>query len=367
MLDFSSSLYLGFRHGSDSLLPWPTLTLGRPAALGELSGSRAVAHALATLQGCERAVLAPSSLHLAWDLFVTLAAPASRVFVDREAYPVLRWGVERAAARGIPVSTFAHLDATDLRHQMSTCRETRPIVVTDGFCSSCGRLAPLRAYLDAVRRVGGLMVIDDTQALGVLGRHLSLAQPYGAGGGGSLQHAGVTGPDILVVSSLAKAFGVPIAVLAGGSLAVQTFVARSETRVYSSPPSAAAIHAAARALSINTATGDLLRSRLLELVRYFTDRLRDLGFPARGLFPVQSLGGASDLDPVTLHDRLRRNGIATIVQGRHGPHKTRVSFIITARHRVDQLDRALAIVAAERWSAAANLGEREDHRWTSAP
>ena len=45
----------------------------------------------------------------------------------------------------------------------------QPIVVTDGYCPSCGRPAPVRAYADLVRGTGGYLVLDDTQALGVLG------------------------------------------------------------------------------------------------------------------------------------------------------------------------------------------------------
>ncbi len=63
----------------------------------------------------------------------------------------------------------------------------------------------------SVRRFGGLLVIDDTQALGILGRNPGQDAPYGRGGGGSLRRANIQGPDILVGASLAKGFGVPIA------------------------------------------------------------------------------------------------------------------------------------------------------------
>ena len=69
MLDFTSALYLGLRHPSRSLRAWPALTAGQPAALESPARRFGVARQLAALQGCERATLLPSTLHLFWDLF----------------------------------------------------------------------------------------------------------------------------------------------------------------------------------------------------------------------------------------------------------------------------------------------------------
>src|SRR5262245_5072420 len=102
-LDFTSSLYLGFRHESSSLKPWSQLTTGWPSILGEPPGAEIVAHQLAKLQGCEQAILGTSTLHLFWDLFGILAGERIVIFQDDGAYASAQWGVERAAARGVPV------------------------------------------------------------------------------------------------------------------------------------------------------------------------------------------------------------------------------------------------------------------------
>ncbi len=49
MLDFTSALYLGLRHGSRSLAPWDQLTLGTPAALEELPAAIALGQRVAEL------------------------------------------------------------------------------------------------------------------------------------------------------------------------------------------------------------------------------------------------------------------------------------------------------------------------------
>ena len=101
MLDFTSALYLGIRHPSRSLRPWSQLTTGKPAALESPPSSQAVARALAELQGCERVTLLPSTLHLFFDLFEVLRREGIRLYVDAGAYPMARWGAERAASRGV--------------------------------------------------------------------------------------------------------------------------------------------------------------------------------------------------------------------------------------------------------------------------
>jgi 8-amino-7-oxononanoate synthase len=62
MPDFTSALYLGFTHPSGSLSPWRALTLGRPAALEEPTGGRALARELTQLIGGEAGMLYPSTL-----------------------------------------------------------------------------------------------------------------------------------------------------------------------------------------------------------------------------------------------------------------------------------------------------------------
>ena len=117
MADFTSALYLGLRHPSRSLAPWDQLTTGRPAALFTSPSQGMVAGVLADLAGCERATLGSSTLHLFWDLFGMLDTRHA-IYMDAGLYPIGRWGVERAAARGIPVQVFTHHDGEALRRAL---------------------------------------------------------------------------------------------------------------------------------------------------------------------------------------------------------------------------------------------------------
>jgi 8-amino-7-oxononanoate synthase len=344
VLDFTSALYLGLRHPSPSLDSWSGLTTGKPAALEPPPGSAAIAGRFAAMVGCECATSVASTLHLFWDLFGMFARDRVSIYMDQGTYAIARWGVERAAARGVPVRQFPHHDAATLQALIEQDRHAgrRPIVVADGFCPTCGEPAPVVAFVQCVARYGGHVVLDDTQALGVLGKQDGAS--CGRGGGGSLQWQGIKSPAVIVGSSLAKGFGVPMAVLAGSASMIRSFEEQSETRVHCSPPSQAALRAAEHAFAVNRTHGDRLRRHLAQLVRRFRAGLRALGLAADGgLFPVQTLKPAG-VAAETLYSRLLHLGIRTIVIRRCREIGTHVAFLITALHRPSDIDQAVEAI-----------------------
>jgi 8-amino-7-oxononanoate synthase len=348
MLYFTSSLYLGLSHSSQSLRPWQQLTLGMPAALRTPPGTSHLELELARLQGCERVSVGTSTLHLFWDLFGMLSDQDYTVYFDQRTYPVARWGVERARARGTHAAPFRHLDCQSLRRQISRDDRgrRRPLILTDGFCTICGRDAPLAEYLEVAQAADGLLIVDDTQAIGILGHSPDAASPYGKGGGGSLQWSAIASPRILTVNSLAKGFGVPMAMLAGPGELVEWFETRSETRVHASPPSVAALRAAEHALAINRSWGDLLRRRVGGLVNYFRTRLEQRGLSsAGGIFPVQSLLLRSIRAANAVCEHLLKRGIAAaLVTSESRRLPGRISIILTARHRRSEIDRLVEVL-----------------------
>jgi 8-amino-7-oxononanoate synthase len=257
-------------------------------------------------------------LHLFWDLFGILAGCRVAIYLDAGAYPIAWWGVERAAGRGVPVYRFPHQDVLTLQQLLLQHPPyLMPVVVADGLCAACGclsRLCPPR------------------RGLAGAGRH--------PGPGASWC------PDVLVISSLAKGFGAPLAALSGSRDAVQQFEARSQTRTHCSPPSVAAIHAADHALKINADHGDALRAQLARRIQRFRRRLAEIGLTAQGgLFPVQTLKLPLSLDVKGLHRQLLNFGVKTVL--RHGHNgNAQVSFIITARHRPGEIDQAVRALAA---------------------
>lgn len=344
MLDFTSSLYLGFGHPSRALRPWDRLTTGTPAALAESPEAAEIGRALAGLPGCDAGTVATSTLHLFWDLFPILTQDGRvAIHVDAGTYPIARWGVERAGCRGAVVRTFAHHDPDGLARGIRRVPgRVTPLVVTDGYCPACGRAAPLREYLEIARRFGGRVVVDDTQALGVLGAEPGSQTPYGRGGGGTPRWCGVSGPELIVAASLAKGFGAPLALLAGPADVIGLFEAQSETRVHSSPPAAAALRAAEHALVLNHLRGEERRLRLARLVGRFRAGLADAGVRvSEGLFPIQTLAPARGVDPFLLHRALVARGLRAVLHRLRPGGRARLTFLITACHRMSDIDVAV--------------------------
>lgn len=363
MINFTSALYLGLHHPSNLLQPWQQLTLGVPAALAEPPGAEEVAEKLAQLQGCERGVLMPSTLHLFWDLFGMLCRQPAALFLDEGTYAIARWGTERFSVKGAAVYSFRHHDPEALLAQIKLHAHRRqyPVVIADGFCPVCGHAAPVGDYLEIVRRFGGLLVLDDTQALGILGEMPALHTPYGKDGGGMLRWSENFGPDILVGSSLAKGLGVPVAVLAGSKNLLKRFKTASDTRVHGSPPSVAVIHAASHALKVNQVQGNLLRHQLAQRVAQFRKGLESIGWASSGgWFPVQTLREIVGNAAVRMHQHLSRHGIQTVLSRSRNNMEVRLSFLITARHSSWEIDHCIDMLSTltNNINIAANISKR---------
>ncbi|QJR35696.1 aminotransferase class I/II-fold pyridoxal phosphate-dependent enzyme [Gemmatimonas groenlandica] len=345
MLDLTSALYLGFRHPAGLLTGWESLTTGVPAALAEAPVVGTVASSLAQLQGCADGVLAPSTLHLMWDLLGGLAGDGRALILDAGAYAIAQWAADYARAKGATVHTAPHFEPDALARMLRQLgpRAQQAVVVLDGYCTGCGRVLPLDPYQQIARSYGALLVIDDTQALGVLGHTPDAAAPYGRGGGGILQRSSLDArAGVVLITSLAKAFGVPVASLSGERQVVQAFRQQSETRVHCSPPAIASVLAAKAALAVNTTQGDELRARLATNVTTFRTAMRSAGVPLQTptLFPVQSTPVMDAGQASHVHAYLAAHDIHVVRQRSRCGDGVQLTFLISTSHRPAALVRA---------------------------
>ncbi|WP_394839566.1 aminotransferase class I/II-fold pyridoxal phosphate-dependent enzyme [Pendulispora rubella] len=335
-IDFASARYLGFRHASTELEPWRELTTGVPAVLREPPGAGAVTRSIAQLAGAEHAAVFPSTLHLFWDLFQHAGGPSDLVAYDDGIYPIMQWGIEMAGVRrGVSHRRFAHHDPGALARLLRDHQcAGRLWIAVDGFCPGCGRAAPLGAYAEIARAHGGALVVEDTQAFGLLGER----------GGGSLMAQGVRGADTVMVASLAKAFGAPLCVVAGARERILRLQRESETRVHASPPSAASLAAAKAACVTNAREGDRLRQRLARRVAHFRACAAGLGIAAssaQSAFPVQRCWLDDRQRARGVYEELARRGVRTVPQqSRCGP-RTSITFLVRADHSFENIEDAL--------------------------
>ncbi|GAA3948311.1 hypothetical protein GCM10022406_32680 [Hymenobacter algoricola] len=350
MLDFTSALYLGTPRLS--VPAGLALTTGYPAALQEPGWHRRVAAAVARRQGLETGLLAPSTLHLFWDV-LTLAPAAAVIFVDEAMYPVGQWGASRALLRGLPVVAFAADNLPDLRRRLLTYRQQgrTPWLLTDGWRLAQGP-APLSAYLNLLRPdPRSVLLLDDTQAFGVVGAAPTPERPLGQGGGGTLPYLGLRGPGILSITSLAKGLGVPVAVLAGSRAWLARFGRHAATRVHSSPVSNWHAWAAGQALTRDAAgAGDQARHQLGRRIGELRAALA--GWPlSGGWFPVQKLLLPTAGAVLCLQHYLEQRGVrALLLADARRPTVPQLAFCLRADHSAADVARLAGHLLA--WAAA---------------
>ncbi len=310
--DFTSSLFLGYRH--DSLPAWPSLTTGVPAALRSAAGADRVAAEVASAVGAECGLVARSTLHALTDVLGTLPGPGDVVAIDAAAYPV---SVAALAVAGASVLRYPH-------HRPPTVHTGRRVfVVTDGWCPGCNRPAPLAALRRAAR--GGAVVVDDTLAFGVL--------PAGTTGLLGVGHEG-----IVWVASLAKAYGAPLAVVTGDRATIACLAREGDNRWHSSPPSAADLAAAATALGDRQ--GARVRRRALAAnVRRVRAAVVAVGLAVVGQpFPVVAAAFPSVREARRWCARLRARGVRTVVQEPRCRPGALLTLLVRADHSAAELD-----------------------------
>ena len=346
MIDFTSSLYLGMHHSSAELTGWNQLSTGKPSALFEPPQSKILASKIANLQGLEAGYIAPSTLHLYYDLNSFLSQQKVMVFIDEKAYPVSKYGIEKLYLNNIAVHPFRHQDAVHLVQLVNTKIKKRfqPVVITDGWCPQCGRPAPLDLYIEILKPFEGFIIVDDTQATGIFGKRNS-QQGYGSGGGGILQWLNVSAPNVICIASLAKGLGVPLAAITGSASFIELYKNESQTMECASPPGLVHLAAGLHALQINNFIGDKRRGQLFKNVSIMKALLNAKGIRlSGGIFPVQSINFNDVNKANAVYNNLLKQGIQTVLTAGHNKAETAVTFIITSRHTRGEIEHAVFCV-----------------------
>jgi 8-amino-7-oxononanoate synthase len=329
-VDATSALFLGLRHPTAALRPWRSLTTGVPGALREAPAARRVAALVAAGQGAPAGLVARSALHALVDVLGGLPVRGDVVALDSACYPLARWASLLARQRGARVTTYPH-HRPDL---VPAPRHGRLFVVTDGWCPGCRRAAPLARLREAARAHGGVLVVDDSLAYGVLG-----ARKPGEGfgdGTGTPRWCGIDHRDVLWVASLAKAHGAPLAVVTGAADVLAPLAECGHTRVHASPPSAADLAAAERALT--DPTTDRARRRLLRHVRRVQRALDDTDPP----FPIADTWFPTTGQAHRQHARMLAHGVRAVVQR----PRCLPGALVSAMIRADHTDHDIELIAS---------------------
>lgn len=356
VLNFTSSNYLGLSrhpqvvHATDAAAAAWGVSLATPRLLATDRLTRRLEQAVATLVGQEAALVFPSTTHVALDLLPLLAGPRGVLFMDAQAYPISRAGAALAAQCGAQIHHFPHNDVQGLARALAAhTRNPDKVIVCDGFYPAGGHPADLLAFARLAHRFDAVIYVDDAHGIGVLGANSTSAYPYGHGGGGTPHFLGVPVGNIVHVGSLSKAFGVPVAFVAGTRHFCDYLRATVGSYAHSSPPAIPIVAAALAALHVHAKYGELLRDRLVRRVRHFRANLAKAGITvaSSSLFPIQTLCFPTPALTRYVGRELRQQGIWAVAQFNPPdcPSGGVLRFVITAQHTIDNIDAATERIA----------------------
>jgi len=209
----------------------------------------------------------------------------------------------------------------------------KKVLITDGVFSMDGDIAPLPELVEAARRHGAIMMIDDAHSSGVLG----------LAGRGTVDHFGAHGKVDIQVGTLSKAIGVLGGYVCGSRNLIEFLYHRARPFLFSTshPPAvAAACLAAFDVLEQETERIE----RLWNNAKYFQQGLASAGFNTgmseTPITPVivGEARLAHELSAGLFREGVLATGIGypTVREG-----SARVRTIVTATHTREQLDRAL--------------------------
>jgi glycine C-acetyltransferase len=237
------------------------------------------------------------------------------------------------------IHVFPHKDVAAAERKLAELdgQPGRKLLITDGVFSMDGDIGPLPGLVEAAKRHGAIMMVDDAHSSGVLGRN----------GRGTIDHFGLYGRVHIQVGTLSKAIGVLGGYVCGSRALIEFLYHRARPFLFSTshPPAVAASCMAAF---------DVLEEEpqrieaLWENTRYFKQGLQAAGFNT-GLSEtpitpviVGAARTAHALSAALFEEGVLATGIGfpTVPEG-----KARVRTIVTATHTRAELDRALQVFA----------------------
>ena len=170
--------------------------------------------------GTEDTILYASCFDANGGLFETLLGEEDAIISDALNHASIIDGVRLCKAKRF---RYANNDMADLEDELKEAEGCRfKLIATDGVFSMDGIIANLTGVCDLAEKYGAMVMVDDSHAVGFVGRH----------GRGSAEHCGVEGRVDIITGTLGKALGgasggYTSARRAGGRLAAPALAALS--------------------------------------------------------------------------------------------------------------------------------------------
>ncbi|MEY9780533.1 glycine C-acetyltransferase [Sinorhizobium fredii] len=239
---------------------------------------------ISSFLGMEDTILYSSCFDANGGLFETLLGEDDAIISDALNHASIIDGVRLSKAKRF---RYANNDMAALEEELKKAEGSRfKLIATDGVFSMDGIIANLEGVCDLAEKYGAMVMVDDSHAVGFVGKH----------GRGSAEHCGVEGRVDIITGTLGKALGGA----SGGYTSAKTEVVdwlRQRSRPYLFSNTLAPVIAAASLKVFDLIdNGNALRERLYANSALFRAEMSKLGFTLAGeghpIIPVM-LGDAA--------------------------------------------------------------------------
>ncbi|MDC9588597.1 glycine C-acetyltransferase [Xenorhabdus sp. XENO-10] len=290
---------------------------------------------IAEFLGMEDAILYSSCFDANGGLFETLFGPEDAIISDALNHASIIDGVRLCKAKRY---RYANNDMQELRAQLEKAKAEGAqniLIATDGVFSMDGVIADLKSICDLADEFGALVMVDDSHAVGFVGKQ----------GRGTHEHCDVMGRVDIITGTLGKALGGA----SGGYTAARKEVVewlrqRSRPYLFSNSLAPAIVAASIKVLDM-LENGDDLRERLWKNANLFREKMTAAGFTLAGadhaIIPVM-LGDAKLAQEFAAE--LLKEGIYVI--GFFYPvvpkGQARIRTQISAAHTEEQIEHVVA-------------------------
>jgi glycine C-acetyltransferase len=232
--------------------------------------------------GTEDSILYGSCFDANGGLFETLFGAEDAIISDELNHASIIDGVRLCKAQRL---RYKNNDMVELEAKLRETQSARHrMIATDGVFSMDGSVANLPAICDLAEKHGALVMVDDSHAVGVMGRR----------GRGTHEHHGVLGRVDIITGTLGKALGgASGGYTSGRKELIELLRQRSRPYLFSNTLAPPIVAASIKALEI-LAAGTALRDKLEANTSYFRQGISKLG--------LDILPGEHPIVPVMLGD-----------------------------------------------------------------
>jgi len=225
---------------------------------------------ISSFLGLEDTILYSSCFDANGGLFETLLSEEDAIISDALNHASIIDGVRLSKAKRF---RYANNDMAALEEELKKAEGSRfKLIATDGVFSMDGIIANLQGVCDLAEKYGAMVMVDDSHAVGFVGRR----------GRGSAEHCGVEGRIDIITGTLGKALGGASGGYTAGRREVVEWL-RQRSRPYLFSNTLAPVIAAASLKVFDLIdNGDALRRRLYANADLFRTEMTKLGFRLAG-------------------------------------------------------------------------------------